>query len=291
MDDDVLEGTFVDGKYRVGQEIASGGMAAVYRAEQVHLGRAVAMKVLHPHHGSERRRFYQEARHAMSMFHPHVVRTFDRGILPDGRPYIVMELLDGITLGRRLDRDGPLDVGQGLALAEQVLSALTAAHDLGIVHRDLKPDNVFLEGGLPARARPVAKLLDFGISRGLHAEARMTLSGVTLGTPEYISPEQARGEADVDHRTDLWSLGVVLYESLTGQLPFPTGNLHALLVAILRSQPVAPSEHVPTIPPALDELILTALEKRPADRFASAAEMMWAARDLAPTQRFAVVAP
>ena len=286
----VLVGTFVDGKYRIEEPIALGGMAAVYRATQVHLGRTVAMKVLLPRHQSESKRFYQEAKLAMSIFHPNVVRTFDRGILPDGMPYMVMELLEGVTLGEHLDEHGPLSVAQTLALGEQILSALSATHALGIVHRDLKPDNVFLEGGLRDGAAPEAKLLDFGISRALRASARMTLSGITLGTPEYLSPEQARGERDVDHRTDLWSVGVVLYECLTGRLPFASGDLQTLLFSILGDRPDPPSRHCPAVPPSLDALILAALAKKPSERFATAEAMLEALQESAPTHRYATLA-
>jgi serine/threonine-protein kinase len=285
----VLVGTFVDGKYRIEEPIALGGMAAVYQATQVHLGRTVAMKVLLPRHQSESKRFYQEAKLAMSIFHPNVVRTFDRGILPDGMPYMVMELLEGCTLGDYLDAHGSLSVAQTLALGEQILGALSATHALGIVHRDLKPDNVFLEGGLAGAGAPEAKLLDFGISRALRASARMTLSGITLGTPEYLSPEQARGERDVDHRTDLWSVGVLLYECLTGLLPFVGADLQKLLFAILGQTPAPPSHHAPGIPRSLDAIILSALAKKPSERFPTADDMREALQEAAPTHRFPVI--
>jgi serine/threonine-protein kinase len=271
----VLAGTFVDGKFRVEERIGIGGMAAVYRAEQVHLGRPVAMKVLLRRHRSEGRRFYQEARLAMSIRHPNVVRTFDRGILPDGMPYMVMELLEGDTLGERLRDEGALPVDEAVTIAEQMLRALSAAHALGVIHRDLKPDNVFLTGGAEELH---ATLIDFGISRALDdAMPRMTLRGTTLGTPEYISPEQARGENDVDQRTDLWSAGVVLYECLTGRLPFGTGDdLERLLVSILRHAPEPPGRFSPEIPASLETVVLTALEKRPRDRYRTADDMLHA---------------
>jgi len=271
----VLAGTFVDGKFRVEERIGIGGMAAVYRAEQVHLGRPVAMKVLLRRHRSEGRRFYQEARLAMSIRHPNVVRTFDRSILPDGMPYMVMELLEGDTLGERLRDEGALPVDEAVTIAEQMLRALSAAHALGVIHRDLKPDNVFLTGGAEELH---ATLIDFGISRALDdAMPRMTLRGTTLGTPEYISPEQARGENDVDQRTDLWSAGVVLYECLTGRLPFGTGDdLERLLVSILRHAPEPPGRFSPEIPASLETVVLTALEKRPRDRYRTADDMLHA---------------
>ncbi len=279
----VLEGTFVDGKYRIERLLALGGMGAVYRAEHVHEGRPVALKVLLPRQRRGAGRFYRESRLAMAVHHPNVVHTFDRGMLPDGMPYLVMELLEGRTLGERLREEEALSVRAALMVAAQVLSALAAAHAHDVIHRDLKPDNVFLVGETGASGSgPVhAKLFDFGISRSRHETAALTLDGAVVGTPEYISPEQAQGRRDIDHRTDLWSAGVLLYESLLGRVPFRGDNLHRLIVGILQEPPVPPSAVCPSIPPALEAVILRALEKRPEDRFPSALSMLEAVRSAA----------
>jgi serine/threonine-protein kinase len=276
-----LCGRVVDGKYRIDALIGRGGMGAVYRAENIRIGKRVAIKILLKGHakGSEaERRFVREARIAGSLGHPHICEVIDLGTLENGAPYQVMELLEGRTLAERIKLEGALSFDEVLDYAEQVLSALAAAHARGIVHRDLKPENIFLhERGEDV----VAKLLDFGVSKSLAGDHGLSLTqtGVVVGTPYYLAPEQARGDRDIDHRVDVWAMGVVLYEALTGCLPFKADSYHALLAHILHSRPRLPSEHRPQIPPAIEGIVLRALAFEPADRFASADEMRSAIRE------------
>lgn len=272
--DDPLIGRLVDGKYRVHGVIGRGGMGAVYRAEHERIGRAVALKVLLRGHGrgsASERRLYREARIAGALGHPNIVRIDDIGQLEDGAPFIVMELLEGESLATRIDREGPLPMEPLLAIVRQVLSALAAAHAKGVVHRDLKPDNVFLTKR--ADGTEIAKLLDFGVSKNvLLDETQLTRTGLVVGTPYYLSPEQARGRA-VDGRTDVWAAGVLLYEGLTGHMPFEAQTYESLLARILEAPPVPPSIVRSAVPEVLDEIITRALAKSPDDRFDGAAEM------------------
>lgn len=272
-------GQIVEGKYRVDALIGRGGMGAVFRAENLRIGKAVALKVLHRGYaaGSEsERRFLREARVAGSLGHPNIVEVFDLGHTADGKPFQVMELLEGQTLGARIRHEGPLPEREALDTAEQVLSALEAAHDRGVVHRDLKPDNVFLaERG----DQTIAKLLDFGVSKSLGEHTlSLTITGVVVGTPYYLAPEQARGERDVDHRVDLWAMGVSLYEALTGVLPFNAKSYEQLLTKILSTRPAPPSLFQPRLTPEVEAVILRALSPDRSARFTSASEMLSALR-------------
>ncbi|HJL14752.1 MAG TPA: serine/threonine-protein kinase, partial [Sandaracinaceae bacterium LLY-WYZ-13_1] len=229
----------VAGRYRLLERIGEGGMAEVWRARDVRLARDVAVKLLtlHGEHETEddrARRFLREARIAAAVRHAHVVDVLDFGRTDDGQPFMVMELLRGESLEQRLSRTPPLTLSELLEIALAVLDGLEAVHRAGIVHRDLKPDNVFLleESG---RVRP--KLIDFGVSRATDGtqgrrSVLTTMQGRLVGTPEYMSPEQARGHADVDERTDLYSVGVVLYEAITGRLPYDAEGLGDLIIAI-----------------------------------------------------------
>jgi serine/threonine-protein kinase len=272
-------GRVVEGKYRVDALIGRGGMGAVFRAENLRIGKVVALKVLSANYtpGSEsERRFLREARLVGSMGHPNIVEVFDLGRLEDGKPFQVMELLEGQTLAERIRIEGALPEREALDIAEQVLSALEAAHDRGVVHRDLKPDNVYLveRGGTTT-----AKLLDFGVSKSLSEHTlSLTMPGVVVGTPYYLSPEQARGAQGVDHRVDIWSMGVLMYEVLTGVLPFNAKSYDELLAKILETRPVPPSRFAPRLTPAVEAVVLRALAFRPSERFGSASEMRSALR-------------
>ena len=280
-DPSVLVGRTVEGKYRIDALLGSGGMGAVFSAENLRIGKQVAIKILlraYAKDSEAERRFYREARMAGSLGHPNIVEVFDMGALENGQPFQVMELLRGETLASRLKTEGALAFEDSLEIAEQVLSALIAAHQKGVVHRDLKPENIFLTERGGERA---AKLLDFGISKNLQRGDDETLSltrpGAVVGTPYYLSPEQARGDR-VDHRADLWAMGVVLYEMLTGSLPYKAENYNRLIVKILTTRPAPPRSLRPAIEPALEEIVLRALSFEPDQRSQSAAEMRGALR-------------
>jgi len=266
----------IEGKYRIEKLIGKGGMGAVYQAEHVKLGKPVAIKVLLAGHGSgsaAARRFAREARAAGSIGHPNIVQVFDVGTLEDGAPFLVMELLRGETLHDRLQLSGAIPTELAIQIMEQILSALHAAHECGIIHRDLKPDNVFLT---EERGELMAKLLDFGVSKNLVDDNTMSLTrtGAVVGTPYYLAPEQARGDRMMDRRVDIWAAGVVMYESLTGMLPFNADNYNALLLKILQQRPVPPSRIRPTLPPALEAVIMTAMAHDADERYATAEEML-----------------
>ena len=272
------EGAVIDGKYAVRGLLGRGGMGAVYRAENTRIGKPVAIKVLvrgHAKGSDAERRFVREARIAGSLGHPNIVEIYDLGTLENGVPFQVMELLEGETLSARIKHEGAMAIDETLDFAEQVLSALDVAHARGIVHRDLKPENVFLaqRNGVTS-----AKLLDFGISKTLGDETlSLTRTGAVVGTPYYLAPEQARGEP-VDARCDVWAMGVLLYEALTGRLPYRESNYNKLLVAILTTRPVAPREVRPALPEPIEQLILRAMAHDPAERFATGGAMLEALR-------------
>ena len=269
----------IAGRYRLESQIGKGGMAAVWRAVDTNLERGVAVKLLHMRdqrqHAQRLSRFKREARIAAAVQHPNVVRIVDFGTTEHETPFMVMEMLHGESLAARLDRDPIPGVEELVQIAVSTLSGLEAAHAAGIVHRDIKPENIFLhrEGD-----RVVPKILDFGISRLVEADGRRvsaftTKDGVVVGTPEYMSPEQCSASATVDFRTDIYSLGVVLYEALLGLLPFAADNVADLLVAIVRSDAPSLHEQDPDLPIAVSEVVRKAMARDPRERFASAAEM------------------
>jgi len=275
-----LIGQTIDGKYRVMAVLGEGGMGTVFEAEHAAIGRLVAMKVLHPAQATKKvavKRFHQEARAAGGIGHPNICEVFDFGTLGDGSPYLVMERLKGETLAARIASEGGLPLDDVLEAVIQVLSGLAAAHDRGILHRDIKPENVFLaeRPGYPA----IAKLLDFGVSKVVGAaaaewddETDLTKTGMVMGTPYYMSPEQARGERNLDARLDLYAVGVLLYEALTGHRPFTGKNYNALLVHILAGNPAPPRTLRASIPAELERITLKAMSRSREDRYGSAAE-------------------
>ncbi len=270
------------GNYKIEAKLAEGGMGAVYRATHQLLGRAAAVKVLLPELSTNRElvdRFFNEARAATSVRHPGIVEIYDFGYLPSGTAFIVMELLDGEPLSRCLARHGRLAESTALLYLRGMASALAAAHAKGIVHRDLKPDNVFLvpDPDLPGGVR--VKLLDFGIAKVAEAargrtSGTKTRTGSVMGTPAYMSPEQCRGAGDVDHRADLYGLGCIVYEMVTGQQPFVADGPGEILAAHILTAPLPPSKVEPTASANLDALALCLLAKRPEDRMQSAAELV-----------------
>jgi serine/threonine protein kinase len=267
------------GRYRVARMIGKGGMGEVFLGVQPEIGSRVAIKVLPPERAENKTlvdRFFAEARAVNLIRHEGIVNVLDLSTLPDGRPYIVMEFLEGAPLSSFIEH-GALALGTLANLAIDVAGALTAAHERGIVHRDLKPDNVYVT----AAGRP--KVLDFGIAKlrpELGAQEVATQTGALLGTPHYMSPEQALGRA-VDHRADIYSLGVILFEAATGRRPFEADSLFELLRHHVDTQPPSPLAARPEMPPAYADVILRALAKDPAARFQSADELARALHEAA----------
>jgi serine/threonine-protein kinase len=265
-----LTGTLLGGKYRIGRKIGSGGIGVVYAAEHVTLGHEVAVKVLRgaaARDGGEIARLRREAYIQVHIEHPNVVRVLDLDQMPDGSIYVVMERLLGRSLADKLARDGLLAPGYAVPVFIDVCRGLHAAHKKGVVHRDLKPGNIFLcEEG-------IAKVLDFGMSKLATAES-LTQTGYTLGTPEYMAPEQCIG-AQVEPRTDIYALGVMMYEALTGELPINAQHRRELLDLHQRQIPIPMRQRRPDlpIPEALDLAVLKCLKKRLNERPKSAAEL------------------
>ena len=276
-----MGGTVLERKYSIKEVIAEGGMGVVYRGEQKRIDRTVAVKFLNIQQCEtleSYERFMREARLAASVDHPSIVEVFDLGATQGGVPYIVMEYLRGKDLSRRIMQSVRLDVGEAVAISEQILEALQAVHYAGIVHRDLKPENVFL--ARQTGGSSIVKILDFGVSRLVNDDTvhRITEAGKVYGTPHYVSPEQACGDRDVDHRSDLYTATVLLYEMLVGQPPFDSSSSGRLIVDIATAPPPNPLEKRPDIPPAIAGFILRGMEKDPGGRFQSAQEMVKALR-------------
>ena len=268
---DPLVGATLGGLYHVQRLIGVGGMGRVYEATHTHLGKAYAVKVL-PEGRADKpaavERFLREAKSATTIDHEHIVKVVNCDTDEEHRLFIVMELLDGENLAERLVR-GPLPVDEAVDIARQTGEALQAAHDAGIVHRDLKPENIFLT---QKHGKSFVKVLDFGISKIKtpdHGDPKLTATDQIIGTPLYISPELARGMSVVDHRTDVYALGVILYEMLTGSPPFTGQNHFQLLYKHGNEAPDPPSQRSKTanIPPHVETAVLRAMEKDPADRF------------------------
>jgi serine/threonine-protein kinase len=266
----------VGDRYGVVRRLGVGGMGEVYEAEHLALGRLVAVKVLRPELRLERgaaARLMHEARVAAAVDHPNVCEIFDVGRLEDGSPFIAMERLQGRTLAERLKVSRKLAWSEAKDVAEQVLSAAAAAHEKGIVHCDLKPENVFLFQR--AGIAPLAKVLDFGIARTGRDDGDIALEGGGVpGTPYSMAPEQARGDRELDGAVDVWAVGVMLYEALTGRKPFDAGNYNALLVQILTARHVPVHALRPDAPRGAIALVDRALSKAREERFRSAGEML-----------------
>jgi eukaryotic-like serine/threonine-protein kinase len=263
---DTLINMLFDGRYRIVRKLGSGGMADVYLAEDEELGRRIAIKILNDRHANDEsfvERFRREAKNAAGLSHPNIVSIYDRGEA-EGTYYIAMEYLDGRSLKELVVARGPLPIPDAIDATRQVLAALRFAHRKGVVHRDIKPHNVM------ADADGRLKVTDFGIARA--GVSQMTEAGSIIGTAQYLSPEQARGTA-VDQRSDLYSVGVVLYEMLTGTTPFSGDSPVEIAMKHLSDPPRPPSVERPDIPPDLDMIVLRALAKNPDDRFQTAEEM------------------
>lgn len=257
-----------DNRYEIKRRLGSGGMADVYLAQDTHLGREVAIKVLHKQYSNDEEfvaRFRQEAQSAAGLSHPHIVSIYDRGEA-GGNYYIAMEYLRGKSLKDIIAENKRLSPSQSIEIAEQILQALQFAHEHDVIHRDIKPHNIVING------RNQVKVTDFGIARA-GTSSRMTETGSIIGTAQYLSPEQAKGKA-VEQSSDLYSLGIVLYEMLTGTVPFEGENPVAIALKHLSDDPVPPQTLAPDIPDNLNMVVMKALTKNPASRYGSAEEFL-----------------
>jgi eukaryotic-like serine/threonine-protein kinase len=279
---DSLVGATLAGRYLIVRRIGEGGMGAVYEAKHTLIGKRVAVKVLLEKFISKSdfvARLLQEARLASSIGHENIVDVTDFGTTDDGRSFVVMEFLDGESLAQLVIREAPLPVERSLRIARQVASALGAAHAKGIYHRDVKPENVYLVRRGDA---DFVKVVDFGISKAVKQgtedpaeQYRLTHTGLLLGTPLYMSPEQARGEEDLDHRVDIWALGVMLYECLTGEVPFRANNYLGIISQVLTHEAPPPSQLRPElgIPDAVESVVMRAMDKERARRYQVMADL------------------
>ena len=271
---DALVGSVLEGAYRITRLIGEGGMGAVYEAVQLRLNKRVAVKLMARDLAANHEalaRFHREAEITSHLGHPHLVTVFDFGQAESGEPYLVMEFLDGEDLDHRLRRVGRMPVEAAVHVVKQVASALGAAHDQGVVHRDLKPGNVFL---LQIPGEPdFVKVLDFGISKMKAARTQLTNASAVMGTPNYMSPEQATGAVEeIDHHADQWALACIAWEMLLGRGPFVADDVAAILYQIINLDPHPLAPRVPGLPPAVESVLRRALSKRPADRFPSMRE-------------------
>jgi serine/threonine-protein kinase len=261
-------------RYRIERELGQGGMATVYLAHDIKHDRKVAIKVLHPDLGAAlgSERFLAEIRTTARLQHPHILPLLDSGDA-DGLLYYVMPLVTGETLRTRLERERQLPIVDAVLIAREIADALGYAHGLGVIHRDIKPENILLQGGH-------ASVADFGIALAVQSAggARMTQTGLSLGTPQYMSPEQAMGERTIDARSDIYALGAVTYEMLAGEPPFTGPTVQAIVAKVMTERPTPLRTLRDTVPTSVEHAVLTALAKLPADRYASAADFTQALR-------------
>jgi serine/threonine protein kinase len=265
--------------YRIERELGRGGMGVVYRASRVGDGASVALKVINPEYAADARflrRFEREARLAAELDHPHLVPLYDTGTW-EGVAYLAMGFIEGADLETLLAERGPLHPRLAAGVVSQVGSALDAAHGTGLVHRDVKPGNVLLE---PRQGGVHAYLSDFGLSKRVDSKSGLTRTGQWIGTLDYAAPEQLQADA-TDHRTDVYALGCVLYEMLTGAVPYPRARDVDKLTAHMTGPPPAASEANPAVPDAFDEVVRTAMARLPNDRYQSAGQLARASLEAA----------
>ncbi|MDQ3369771.1 MAG: serine/threonine protein kinase, partial [Myxococcota bacterium] len=269
------------GNYRILSKIGTGGMGAVYLAEHPLIGKKVALKVIHRELSGNRevvQRFFQEAKAVNTIGNEHIVEIHDFGVTPDNDHFYIMEYLEGVTLAAVLSREQTLDVMRSLHIGAQIAAALGAAHVAGIVHRDLKPDNIML---MARMGDPdFVKVLDFGLAKVFaESSAVKTAVGVLLGTPQYMSPEACESKRNIDHRTDVYALGILLFQMLTGRLPFDGESMGEVLVKQVTQLPPAPRGFNPSIPPSVEQILLRCLAKAPESRFQTMAVLREALLD------------
>lgn len=284
--EDAAIGRIVDRKYRLTGTLGEGGTSIVYEAERLDSGAKVAIKILHPSLADDAdavARLRHEAELVCALAHTSICAVLDVGRLAEGIPYLVMPRLYGESLAERIER-GAVSVAELGPVMLDIVSALEAAHARGIIHRDLKPENVFVEHHGPG-APLTGKLLDFGVAKSIltdpNEHPRFTDTGVVMGTPYYMAPEQARGEVKLDGRVDLWAIGVICYEALSARRPFFANNYNALLVQVLTVEPTPLERLVPDLPIAMFEFVVRAMKKVREHRFQTAAEMREALRPIA----------
>jgi serine/threonine protein kinase len=269
-----LSGQILDARYQVMKKLGEGGMSYVYLAQEVSSGTTVAIKVLSPRLASDKssvERLRREAGLAMRLDHPNVCRILRLGESEDRLIYLVMPFLEGELLSDRELRGGPMDITLGVALLQQMCAGLHHAHELQIIHRDLKPENVML---VPDAGTERAVVMDFGLAKERRADpaiAKLTATGIILGTPEFMSPEQIRGKP-LDARSDIYALGIVAYEMFTGKLPFQGRNAQEMMIARLRSQPIPIRQFRPDVLPVVEKALTKALQTNPDDRFTTTLE-------------------
>ncbi|CAN5498707.1 hypothetical protein BH09MYX1_BH09MYX1_56910 [soil metagenome] len=252
------------GRFRVHRLLGEGAMGRVFHGHDLETDRHVAIKVLdtaqaRSPQGAER--FLRELKSLRALRHPNVIRVFEAGLRPDGAPFYVMEFLEGEPLGTTFKRTPKLPLALALRIAHDVASGLDFAHGAGMIHRDVKPDNIFLLG--PIGDPTIAKMIDFGLAR-VSGQSHLTAKGIIVGTVEYMAPEQTVGDP-VGHRADVYALGVIMYRMLTGRLPF-VGETSAILAQQLATKPRPPTKYEPSIPPAVEQLVLSAMRKLPRNR-------------------------
>ncbi|HWU90108.1 MAG TPA: serine/threonine-protein kinase, partial [Kofleriaceae bacterium] len=258
------------GNYRILSKIGIGGMGAVFLAEHPLIGKRVALKVIHRELAGNRevvQRFFQEARAVNTIGNEHIVEIHDFGVTPEGDHFYIMEYLDGRTLASILAKETALEVMRALHVGAQMAKALAATHAAGVIHRDLKPDNIMLMTRLGDP--DFVKVLDFGLAKMMAegASSVKTAYGVLLGTPQYMSPEACESKRDIDHRTDIYALGVLLFQMMTGVLPFDGETMGEVLVKQVTTLPPAPRGLNPAIPPSVEQVVLRCLAKPPDRRF------------------------
>ncbi len=273
---DPLIGQVLDGRYEIEKVLGEGGMGLVYKARHTTLNKPLAIKVLKAEVSKDQeivQRFRQEAQSATAIGNHHIIDISDFGVLADGSTYFVMEFLDGISLTKAIEPGKPLEARRTIHIAKQLCRALGAAHDIGIVHRDLKPDNIYLisRGG----DKDFVKVLDFGIAKVGGAKSKLTQVGQVFGTPHYMSPEQCAG-TNVDKRTDIYALGVIMYEMTSSRVPFDADNLMGILTKHLYEEPVRPHELPPPVdvPAALEAILMKCLSKKAELRYQSMQEVL-----------------